>query len=67
MVNQQYDTEASMSFYRTVMGGGGDSVHYGIFHRGDEDLQQASANTIQLLAELARRVTPLGSAQKSKV
>lgn len=67
MVNLQYDTEASMSFYQTVMGGGGDSVHYGIFNRGDEDLQEASANTIKLLAELARRVTPLGTAQREKV
>ena len=40
-IEEQYDTDISMTFYKYIMGGGGDSMHYGIFKTGKEDLVTA--------------------------
>lgn len=54
-VNAQYDTEASMIFYRYIMGGGGDDIHYGVFLTGKEDLRESSHNTKEALLDGARK------------
>lgn len=66
-INAQYDSEASMTFYQYTMGGGSDYVHYGMFKTPDDDLKTASHNTVELLAELARRVSSLGLSQGKNV
>eukprot|EP00951_Prasinocladus_malaysianus_P001982 scaffold14136_cov52-Prasinocladus_malaysianus.AAC.1 len=58
-IQEQYDTEASMIFYKYIMGGGGDNMHYGIFHDGNEDLLTASHNTMEFMANLAAQHSAL--------
>jgi 2-polyprenyl-3-methyl-5-hydroxy-6-metoxy-1,4-benzoquinol methylase len=57
-INAQYDSEASMEFYKHAMGGGTDYVHYGVFNSDEDDLATACHNTVVLLSELARRCAP---------
>lgn len=52
-VNEQYDSDASMAFYEHVMGGGGDDIHYGIFHKEKDGLKQSSQNSVEELAKMA--------------
>jgi hypothetical protein len=54
-INAQYDSEASMNFYKYTMGGGTDYVHYGVYTGPDDTLSSATHNTVLLLSELARR------------
>jgi hypothetical protein len=54
-INAQYDSEASMNFYKYTMGGGTDYVHYGVYNSTDDSLSSAAHNTVLLLSELARR------------
>ena len=56
-----------MTFYQYTMGGGSDYVHYGMFKTPEDDLKTASHNTVELLAELARRVSSLGLSQGKNV
>eukprot|EP00192_Tetraselmis_astigmatica_P024421 CAMPEP_0117667518 /NCGR_PEP_ID=MMETSP0804-20121206/11018_1 /TAXON_ID=1074897 /ORGANISM="Tetraselmis astigmatica, Strain CCMP880" /LENGTH=1261 /DNA_ID=CAMNT_0005475267 /DNA_START=149 /DNA_END=3934 /DNA_ORIENTATION=- len=66
-VKEQYDTEASMVFYKYIMGGGGDNMHYGIFRTGNEDLLTASHNTMSYIADLAAQHSALRTSSGSKM
>ena len=66
-INQQYDTDASMTFYTYIMGGGGDDMHFGIFNTGQEDLKQASLNTVHFMCNLARNVSALATSTGESV
>ena len=42
-VVEQYDDDKTRLFYRIVMGGGGDSIHYGIFRSPSDGVRESSA------------------------
>jgi len=51
-VMDQYDTDQTQIFYRTVMGGGGEDIHYGVFKDPATDgVFEASENTVKLLMD----------------
>lgn len=66
-INEQYDTTASMEFYKMIMGGGGDDMHFGIFNTGEEDLASAAQNSINFMANLVKNVSALGTSTAESV
>ena len=64
-VLEQYDSKRGLQFYRTVMGDGGSSIHYGMYHQPDETMEHAVKNTMFFMARQAERYITLD--QNSKI
>lgn len=48
---EQYDSTRGLRFYQTVMGGGGNSIHYGIYQQENDDVMTATENTMRFMVE----------------
>mmetsp|Transcript_12213 Transcript_12213/g.20241 ORF Transcript_12213/g.20241 Transcript_12213/m.20241 type:complete len:404 (-) Transcript_12213:659-1870(-) len=58
-VVEQYDSEQTRQFYKTVMGGGGNDIHFGVFKSADEGVREAAANTTELMLDLMQWIKPV--------
>jgi sarcosine/dimethylglycine N-methyltransferase len=63
-VRRQYDDVNGAAFYRIVMGGGGDHVHYGLYESEVESPRSATHRATQKLIEFTARSASLGSNTK---
>jgi len=59
-VRRQYDDGDGGPFYRTVMGDGGDHIHYGLYESDADTVGAAAARATRTLAELADRHVAIG-------
>lgn len=48
---EQYDSTRGLQFYQTVMGGGGSSIHYGIYQQENDGVMTATENTMRFMVE----------------
>ncbi|MEL6555058.1 MAG: methyltransferase domain-containing protein [Cyanobacteria bacterium J06621_11] len=55
----QYDSTRGLRFYQTVMGGGGSSIHYGIYHQENDDVMTATENIMRFMVECAQKYKTL--------